>query len=271
MLPGPRAWLGLRAGPHRARPTTSPTIPRSRCAVGEPASPAACRQRTTSRAAPRSRRKRRPGGAAGPARAAWSSRRPAPRAPDDFLDSSALALRSREAGARSRVPSANHAARCSAKSPEEAARRLCWARSRGAVISSACAARARRLPRRLHARAARPGGWRAQPRDVSEPRCARLREANGGGGPAVLLGPRARLGPAPYASDDCPDSSARALRGQGGPGSPAACRQRTTLRAAPRCRRRRQPGGATGPACAAWTSHRPAPRASDDVPDCKTP
>ena len=31
----------------------------------------------------------------------------------------------------------------------------------------------------------------------------------------MLLGPRARLGPAPYASDDCPDSSARALRGQG--------------------------------------------------------
>ena len=76
---------------------------------------------------------------------------------------------------------------------------------------------------------------------------------------------------APYAPDDRPDSSARARCAAREPRYPAACRKRTTLLAAPRCRRRRQPGGATGPACAAWTSHRPAPRASDDVPDCKTP
>ena len=162
---------------------------RARCTAGRPASPAAYRRRTPPRAAPRSQRRRRPGGAAVPAHAAWSSHRPAPRAPDDVPDDTALALHGREAVDPSRVPAANHVARCSAKPAEEVVRRCCRARARGWAFAPARTARVRRLPRRFRAHAARSGSRRAQPRAVGEPRRALLRETGGGGGQVVLPDP----------------------------------------------------------------------------------
>ena len=117
----------------------------ARGTAGKPASPAACCRRTTPRAAPRSQRSTRPGGAAAPAHTSWSADRFAPRAPDDGPDNAALATHGRQAvdpACRRR----NHGARSSAKLAEEAARRRCRTRTRGLVHASARAARARRVP-----------------------------------------------------------------------------------------------------------------------------
>ena len=173
--------------------------------------------------------------------------------------------------APSHMPSADHAAHCAAKAPQEAGRQLCWPRSHSAVNVPASAARASTAlaitrshgAARKRASTAAWGPANHAARDSAKPTEKAIRRCWW----THACGKR----PAPYAPDDRPDSSARARCAAREPRNPAACRKRTTLLAAPRCRRRRQPGGATGPASAAWTSHRPAPRASDDVPDCKTP
>ena len=284
----PHIRRGLLTGSCYARPTTAPTMPRSRHTAGRPSTPRAGGE-TTARAAPRSWRRRRLGGAAAPARAAWSTRPPAPRAPDDFRDSP----RARCAAGRpvspapSHMPSADHAAHCAAKAPQEASRQLCWPRSHSAVNVPASAARAstasaitrshgaarkrastaawgqqitlratprsqrrRRpddageltragsVPRRTRpttaptaprARAARPGSRGIQPRAVSEPRCSLLRDADGGGSPAVLLAPRARLGLRIGPRHVHPTTSPTAKRLVYTDGSPGPTRCRSTV------------------------------------------
>ena len=268
----PHIRRGLLTSSCYARPTTAPTMPRSRHTAGRPSTPRAGGE-TTARAAPRSWRRRRLGGAAAPARAAWSTRPPAPRAPDDFRDSSTRALRSREAGESSAQPHA-------ISGPCRALRRESAAGSRPAALLAPLSQRGQRISQ-CRARVDCLGDNTLTRRGQEAGEHGRMEPANHAARDAAKPTEKATRRcwwthacgkrPAPYAPDDRPDSSARARCAAREPRNPAACRKRTTLLAAPRCRRRRQPGGATGPACAAWTSHRPAPRASDDVPDCKTP
>ena len=172
--------------------------------------------------------------------------------------------------APSHMPSADHVAHGTAKAPQEASRQLYWPRSHSAVNVTASAARASTALAitRSHGAArkrASTAAWSQQITLRATPRSQRRRRPDDAGGPtrAGSVPRRTRPTTAPTAP--------RARCAAREPRNPAACRERTTLFAAPRCRRRRQPGGATGPASAAWTSHRPAPCASDDVPDCKTP
>ena len=228
MLPHPHPRLGPRVRPRRARPTISVTVPRARCAAGRPVSPAPSHMPSADHVAHCT--------AKAPQEASrqlcWPRSHSAVNVPASAARASTASAITRSHGAaRKRASTAAWGQQITLRATPRSQRRRRPDDAGGPTRAGNVPRRTRptTAPTAPRARAARPGSRGIQPRAVSEPRCSLLRDADGGGSPAVLLAPRARLGLRIGPRHVHPTTSPTAKRLVYTDGSPGPTRCRSTV------------------------------------------